>query len=136
MSKTNDAHDHGPEILSTAETGSVRDEPGGGELHAHPVPLWLLIAVFLALIVLTVVTVAATAIDLGHLNVWVALAIAAVKGVLVAEIFMHLHWDRPFHRIALLSAVVFVALFIGIAMLDRVTYLPDLIPGHAPGVQQ
>ena len=125
-----------PEILSTADTGTVRDEPGGGDLHPHPVPLWMLGGVFGVLIALTVVTVAATYVDMGRLNVWGALLIAAVKGMLVAEIFMHLRWDRPFHRIALLSAVAFVALFIGIALLDKVTYLPDLIPGHAPGVQQ
>jgi cytochrome c oxidase subunit 4 len=123
-------------VCGTADTDSVHDEPGGGDLHPHPVPLWMLGGVFATLIVLTVLTVAATYVDLGRLNVWVALAIAAVKGMLVAEVFMHLRWDRPFHRIALLAAVAFVALFIGIAMLDRVTYLPDLIPGHAPGVQQ
>jgi cytochrome c oxidase subunit IV len=129
-------HDAAPQILSETATGTVHEEPGGGVLHPHPVSLWLLGGVFAALLVLTVATVAATRLDLGNLNVWLALAIATVKGVLVAEIFMHLRWDRPFHRIALLTAVVFVALFIGIALLDKVTYLPDLIPGHAPGVTQ
>jgi cytochrome c oxidase subunit IV len=130
------ADPNAPEILQPGGTGSVHDEPHGGDLHPHAVPLWLLGAVFAALIVLTVVTVAVTYVDLGRLNLVVAMAIAAVKAVLVAEIFMHLRWDRPFHRIALLSAVLFVALFIGIVLLDRVTYLPDLIPGHAPGVVQ
>jgi cytochrome c oxidase subunit IV len=127
---------HEAEILDAAATGTVHEEPHGGELHPHPVPLRLLAGVFAALIGLTVATVAATSVDLGRLNVWVALAIAAVKGILVAEIFMHLRWDRPFHRVALMSAVAFVALFIGIAMLDAVSYLPDLIPGHAPAVTQ
>jgi cytochrome c oxidase subunit IV len=129
-------HDENPQLLAAHQTGTVHDEPGGGDLHPHPVPLPLLAGVFAALIALTVATVAATYVDLGALNVWVALAIAAVKAVLVAEIFMHLRWDRPFHRIALLSAFAFVVLFIGIAMLDKATYLPDLIPGHAPGVVQ
>jgi cytochrome c oxidase subunit 4 len=123
-------------ILKPEDTGTVYDEPGGGELHAHPVPLRMLAAVFGALIVLTIVTVAVTYVDLGRLNVWVALFIAAIKGVLVAEIFMHLHWDRPFYRIAFLGAICFVALFIGIAMLDSLSYLPDIIPGYAPGVEQ
>ncbi len=124
------------DVLRAGETSTVHDEPEGGDLHPHPVPLGMLGGVFGVLIVLTVVTVAATHIDLGRWNVWVALAIAAIKGVLVAEIFMHLRWDRPFHRFALLSAIAFVALFIGIALLDKISYLPDLIPGHAPGVQQ
>lgn len=124
------------QILAPNETGTVRDEPGGGELHPHPVPLWMLAGVFGTLIALTVATVAVTYVDLGRLNIWVAMVIAAIKGILVAEIFMHLRWDPPFHRIALIGAICFVALFIGISMLDSLTYLPDVIPGYAPGVAQ
>jgi cytochrome c oxidase subunit 4 len=123
-------------IFDPADTGTVHDEPGGGDLHPHAVPLWMLAGVFGALIVLTVVTVAVTYVDLGKLNLVVALAIAVVKAILVAEIFMHLRWDRPFHRIMLISAVTFVALFIGIAMLDSLTYWPDIIHGYAPSIEQ
>lgn len=123
-------------ILGPTDTGTVHDEPGGSDIHAHALPLWLLAAVFGALIVLTVATVAVTYVDLGALNIWVALGIAAIKGLLVAEIFMHLHWDRPFNRILMMSAIGAVALFIGILMLDSTTYLPDMISGYAPGVQQ
>ncbi len=124
------------QILEPESTGTVHDEPGGGNLHPHAVPLWMLAAVFAVLIGLTILTVAVTYVDLGRMNIGVALIIATIKGVLVAEIFMHLRWDRPFHRIALISAVCFVALFIGIAMLDSLSYLPDVIPGHAPAVDQ
>lgn len=41
-----------------------------------------------------------------------ALAIATVKAVLVATVFMHLAKDRATHRIALILAVVFVAILI------------------------
>ena len=122
--------------LDPAATGTVLDEPGGGDLHPHPFPLRLLAAVFGALIALTVATVAVTYVDLGDLNLVIALVIATVKGVLVAEVFMHLHWDRPFHRFMLLGAVAFVALFIGIVLLDATTYQPDLIPGFAPAIPQ
>jgi len=124
------------QILEPESTGTVHDEPGGGHLHPHAVPLWMLAAVFAVLIGLTVLTVAVTYVDLGRMNIGVALIIATIKAILVAEIFMHLRWDRPFHRIALISAVCFVALFIGIAMLDSLSYLPDIIPGHAPAVDQ
>jgi len=124
------------EILQPESTGTVRDEAHGGELHPHVVPLWMLAAVFGTLVLLTVLTVAVTYVDLGRMNVGVALIIAAVKAILVAEIFMHLRWDKPFHRVAIISAVCFVALFIGIVMLDSLSYLPDIIPGHAPGVEQ
>ncbi|MEZ4386033.1 MAG: cytochrome C oxidase subunit IV family protein [Candidatus Krumholzibacteriia bacterium] len=122
--------------LDPSDTGTVFDEPGGADLHPHPVPLWLLAGVFGALIALTVATVAVTYVDLGRFNIVIALAIAAIKGILVAEIFMHLHWDRPFNRVLLLSAITAVALFIGILMLDSGTYLPDMIAGYAPGVTQ
>ncbi|HOX24691.1 MAG TPA: cytochrome C oxidase subunit IV family protein [Candidatus Krumholzibacteria bacterium] len=119
-----------------AATDSVLDEPGGGDLRPHPVPLRLLAATFGALIALTVATVAVTYVDLGRLNLILALSIATVKGVMVAEIFMHLRWDRPFHRFLLLSALSFVALFIGILLLDSTSYQADLIQGFAPGVSQ
>ncbi len=123
-------------ILNPADTGTVHDEPGGSDVAPHAVPLGLLAAVFCALILLTVATVAVTNVDLGALNIWVAMGIAAVKGLLVAEVFMHLRWDRPFNRVLMIGAVCCVALFIGIAMLDSITYLPDMIEGYAPGVQQ
>lgn len=122
--------------LQPADTGTVRDEPGGGLILTHAVPLKLLAGVFIALLVLTVLTVAVTSIDLGRMNVWVALLIAGVKGALVAEVFMHLHWDKPFHRFLLLSAIAFVVLFIGIAQMDSHSYSPDIIPGYAPGITQ
>lgn len=123
-------------VLQPTETGTVHDEPGGSDLHAHAVPLWMLAGVFGALIVLTVLTVAVTYVDLGALNIWVALGIAAIKGVLVAEIFMHLRWDRPFNRVLLIGAVVTVMLFIGITLLDTGQYMPDMIGGQAPGAPQ
>ena len=124
------------QILQPADTGTVHDEAHGGELHPHPVPLPLLAGVFGALIALTVATVAVTYVDLGSMNLVIAMVIATVKGVLVAEIFMHLRWDKPFHRFALLSAVCFVALFIGILLLDTGAYSGDMISGYGPGVDQ
>lgn len=124
------------EFLRPEDTGTVRDEPGGGLILTHAVPLKLLAGVFAALLVLTVLTVTVTRVDLGRMNVWAALLIAGVKGLLVAEVFMHLHWDRPFHRFLLLSAIAFVVLFIGIALMDTNSYEPDIIQGYAPAIQQ
>lgn len=53
--------------------------------------------VFIALLVLTVVTVGASYLDLGHTgNIVLALFIALVKGGLVACYFMHLLSERAF----------------------------------------
>jgi cytochrome c oxidase subunit 4 len=70
------------------------------------------LAVFGALLVLTVVTVAASYLPLGESStVVVAIAIAAVKAALVGAFFMHLSSERPVVYWSLgLTAVLFVAL--------------------------
>jgi len=103
---------------------------------AHIVPLPFLFAVFGALLVLTVVTVAVTFVDLGSMNLVVALGIATVKASLVALYFMHLRWDKPVNALAFITAIVFVMLFVGMVLLDTTEYRPDLIPDHAPAVNK
>lgn len=98
----------------------------------HVLPLWLLLGTFGALIALTVLTVLVAKIDIGPFNIWLALAIAAAKGTLVAAIFMHLFWDRPFNGIILVGSLLFVMLFLGIALMDTLEYQVEMIPGPAP----
>jgi cytochrome c oxidase subunit 4 len=85
---------------------------------------------------LTVLTVAATWVDLGAWNIWLALLIAVVKGSLVALYFMHLRWDSPFNAIVLMAALFFVALFVGSVVLDareyQVNYNPPARAGSTP----
>lgn len=100
----------------------------------HVVPLRVLATIWGILMVLTVVTVAATHVDLSRINIWIALGIATVKAVLVALYFMHLRYDKPFHAIVFITAVFFVLLFVGISLTDTQAYQPDLIPGYAPGM--
>lgn len=53
------------------------------------------LAVFTALAFFTIVTVAASWLDVSKgLGIGIALAIAATKASLVATIFMHLKWER------------------------------------------
>ena len=105
-------------------------------LHVHVVPTKVLVAVWLTLIVLTWLTVSATKIDLGGLNIFIALGIAVVKSAFVALYFMHLRYDKPFHGVVFVVALLFVALFISFALLDTKQYHPDTIPGYAPGIVQ
>ena len=52
------------------------------EEHTHaPVPYRTFIIIWIALLVLTAVTVAVSRVDLGALNVWVALTVASVKSI-------------------------------------------------------
>jgi cytochrome c oxidase subunit 4 len=94
-------------------------------LHVHVVPPKVLLTVFGILLVLTVLTVAVTKIDLGKLNIWIAMGIALVKAAVVSLYFMHLRYDRPVHA-------GFVVLFIGSVLIDTKEYQPNLLGRPAP----
>lgn len=104
----------------------MSQEPISGSHHedviAHVMPVPVLLGVFFALIVMTVLTVAATWIDLALWNLPLAMAIASVKATLVALYFMHLRYDAPFNGVMLLIGLVCVALFILITLLDTLHY--------------
>jgi len=114
--------------MSQKTEGTGQGNPA--EVHplvGHVVPLWLLAAVGATLILFTWLTVAVTYVDLGRLNLWVAMGIACIKAFLVALYFMHLRWDRKINGFLFLSAIGFVTLFIGFALMDSLTYQPDIL---------
>lgn len=98
----------------------------GHESAAHVVSFRVLLAVFITLLVLTYVTVAVRYVNLGGLNIWIALGIATIKGSLVVLYFMHLRYDSPFNSIILVTAFVFMFLFLGITILDSIQYQPAI----------
>jgi cytochrome c oxidase subunit 4 len=79
-----------------------------------------------ALLVLTAVTVAVSRIDLGAMNVAVALGIASLKAVLVALFFMHLKYEHRFHLVVLAGATLFAVLLVAFVLFDTAQYQPDL----------
>ena len=81
-----------------------------------PVPI--LLAVFGALVFLTIVTVAQASFDFGSFDVAIVMAIATIKAGLVMAFFMHLAFDKPFNVIVFLSSFVFVALFVIFTLSD------------------
>ena len=97
----------------------------------HVVSLKILLGVFGALFVLTILTVAASEVDFGELNLIIALAIAVVKASLVVLFFMHLFWDRPFNAIVFVGCLIFVGLFISLALLDTGQYHGTVIRGES-----
>ena len=112
---------------------------GSHEHHGvgHIVPIKTLAAVAVALLILTVITVwIAVNFDFGNLNVWVALAIAVIKGSLVVAFFMHLKYDRPFNTIIFVTSLCFVALFISFSLTDTREYSPDMEEGNAVTVAE
>jgi len=98
----------------------------------HVVPFKILFGVFASLTLLTVVTYVASLFDFGELNLFVALTIAVVKASLVVLFFMHLVWDRPFNAIVFIGCLIFVGLFISLALLDTHQYRHTQSDQQAP----
>ncbi|MES2963405.1 MAG: cytochrome C oxidase subunit IV family protein [Bdellovibrionota bacterium] len=94
----------------------------GAHDHAHHIiPRPTYFKVFGVLIILTILTVAASRVDFGAMNTIVAFTIATVKAVLVASIFMHLKYDDRMNRLILFSALFFLVVFYFFCILDEVT---------------
>lgn len=90
--------------------------------HSHQiVPLKYYLGTGIALLILTVVTVLVAKVDLGLLNVPVALAIAILKASLVVAFFMGLRWDKGFNVLVLVSTIIFIMIFIFFTLSDTMT---------------
>mgnify|MGYP001552605534 FL=1 len=88
------------------------------EEHAHIVPYKTFMIIWIALLILTGVTVWVAQYNLGPLNIWVALSIATLKSALVVAVFMHMKYESWLFKISLLSALAILAIFIGLTFFD------------------
>jgi cytochrome c oxidase subunit 4 len=82
-----------------------------GAVHAHVSSAFFYMAVFGALIALTIATVAQSYVDLGKLNLAVVILIASIKASLVVSFFMHLRWDNKFNALMFVSGIFFIGVF-------------------------
>jgi cytochrome c oxidase subunit 4 len=85
---------------------------------SHIIPYRTFIIVWIGLLVLTGLTIAVAQIDLGALNIWVALSIASCKSALVVAVFMHMKYEQRLFKLSLLATLVILAFFIGFAFVD------------------
>ncbi|MCX7632456.1 MAG: cytochrome C oxidase subunit IV family protein [Turneriella sp.] len=85
--------------------------------HSHVKELAL---TFVALIVLTIITVKAAKYDFGSIaiNIGIALFIASVKGLLVALYFMHLRWEEKLIVFFAALSIPFVVLMVSTIVWD------------------
>ena len=89
------------------------------ESHAHHITAFkTLLGTFLALVALTVVTVVTSQIELGSLNVPLALGIAVTKATLVAAFFMALKYDNKVNFLVLMVGLIMVVVFITFTLFD------------------
>lgn len=88
----------------------------------HVSPVKTLVGVLGTLLVLTVITVAVAQVNLGRMNVVVAIGIACVKASVVAMWFMHLRYDKRFNFWILIGSLAFVAWMVGYILFDSTMY--------------
>ena len=99
------------------------DDHGHGNDLAHVAAPKVLLATGGTLLLLTIVTVLATKIDFGaNINLAIAMAIAVFKATLVILFFMHLKYDRLFHSVVFVSAILAASLFVGFTLMDTNQY--------------
>src|ERR1700754_2452928 len=84
--------------------------------HVSPVSLY--ITIFLALMVLTGVTVGAAFINLGQFNFLVAMIIAAFKASLVVWYFMHVKYQSHLTKLTVATGLFFLTILLGMMLLD------------------
>jgi cytochrome c oxidase subunit 4 len=92
------------------------------------VPVRLYVAVFVALLALTALTVVAAYAELGALSVPVAVGIAVLKASLVVLYFMHLRYETRLVMLWAASGLVFLVILVAITVgevMGRAPQPPD-----------
>ena len=87
--------------------------------HTHHIASkGLYFTIFTALMVLTLLTVAVTYIDLGEMNLVVAMGIAVFKASLVILYFMHVRWSPKLVQVTLATSFLFFGILVAFTLGD------------------
>ena len=86
--------------------------------HEHIFSYKVIVIIWLVLMVLTGVSISVSYVNLGALNIWIALGIASTKSALVISFFMHMKYERPIFKLCLLVALCILAIFVGFTFFD------------------
>ena len=85
---------------------------------AHVVPYRTYVNVWIALIVLTGVTVAAAVANLKQMAIFTALLIAVAKSTLVLLYFMHLRYENKLFAYMFIAVMATFVIFLGLTFAD------------------
>jgi cytochrome c oxidase subunit 4 len=129
MAQTAHAGDN-VERFGTAPSGSDLQHHDQRDDHHHIVTPATYVKAILALMVLLIVTVLAARVEMGILNVPIALAIATTKAVVIMMYFMHLKFSSKLVWIFAGVAFVFVGIMFALTMSDYFTRDWLANPGH------
>lgn len=92
---------------------------GGKDQAAHgPVPNGVFILVWVALMVLTAITVGASVWFPGRIGIGVAMVVTPIKATLILLWFMHLKYEKPVFKFMFLSAMLILAIVMGLTFFD------------------
>lgn len=113
-----------------SDFSDAEDPKHEGAVHVHVHSVKLYVAVFLALITLTVITVATSYVDIdgfimpgtpagaGGFNLVLAMVIATTKAACVCTWFMHLKDDNRFNALVFVGSVLFAGVFLAYTIND------------------
>ena len=115
--------------VPVAHSESHEDAHGHDHHMGHVASKKVLFGTWGTLMVLTIVTVTASKVDFGaaELNLLIAMVIAIIKATLVCLFFMHLKFDKLFHSLLVVGAIVTAGLFVGYTLLDSNQYQSTII---------
>ena len=90
-------------------------------MSEHVVTPKVYVSVFLALMVLTVLTVIVAYFDLKQLNVIIALGIAIIKASLVVLFFMHVRWSSMLTKVFVVAGIFWLVIMVSLTLSDYLT---------------
>jgi cytochrome c oxidase subunit 4 len=99
----------------------MSDQKEMEESQHHVVSPTIYIAIFLALLVCTGLTVGAAFLELGIFNPIVALAIAVVKAVLVVLFFMHVKYSTKLTKLTVCAGIFTFITLISMTLADYIS---------------
>jgi cytochrome c oxidase subunit 4 len=84
----------------------------------HIIGYGKLATVLMTLFALTAITIGVSRLQLGALNIWIAILVASVKASFVLLFFMHLKYESKLMKISFLGTVACVSVLIGFIFWD------------------
>jgi len=87
----------------------------------HVVPKKVYYVIFGTLMVLTGVTVAAAYVDLGPINVVVAVVIACFKALIVVLYFMHVKFSTRLVKLTVIAGLYWMGILLALTLSDYLT---------------
>jgi cytochrome c oxidase subunit 4 len=99
-------------------------------MSGHIIPTRVYYLIFAALMIFTAITVAVAFVDLGFLNIAVALSIAVTKATLVVLYFMHVRYSTRLTWVVVSAGFFWLGILIALGLSDYLSrgWMPQQVP--------